>query len=62
MKNKLSDLYSHLDHEFSDNSLLKRALTHRSYKGDNNERLEFLGDSVLSIIISQDLFRRFPRA
>ncbi len=62
MKKKLIDLYPLIQHDFNDAALLKRALTHRSYKGDNNERLEFLGDSVLSIIISQDLFKRFVRA
>src|SRR5690606_31367682 len=43
---------------FSDPSLLQRALTHRSFSADHNERLEFLGDSVLSLAVSSLLFRR----
>jgi len=38
------------------------ALTHRSKGGTNNERLEFLGDSILNFIIAEDLFKRFPQA
>ena len=38
------------------------ALTHRSAGGANNERLEFLGDAVLDLIIAQYLFERFPEA
>lgn len=40
--------------------LLKRALTHRSASSDNNERLEFLGDSILGFIIADYLYERFP--
>ncbi len=47
---------------FSDPALLTQALTHRSASRTNNERLEFLGDSVLSTIISEALFARFPKA
>lgn len=39
-----------------------QALTHRSAQEDNNERLEFLGDAVLGLVIAEELFRRFPRA
>jgi len=42
--------------------LLKEALTHRSAGGRNNERLEFLGDAVLGLIIARELFHRFPQA
>jgi ribonuclease-3 len=48
-----------LGHRFSDASLLELALTHRSAGKRNNERLEFLGDSLLNFVIAQDLFRRF---
>ncbi|MGN0163002.1 MAG: ribonuclease III [Candidatus Ornithomonoglobus sp.] len=51
-----------IGHKFNDPNLLRRALTHSSYANENhtrdNERLEFLGDSVLSIIISENLFNR----
>jgi ribonuclease-3 len=41
--------------------VLRRALTHRSFGADHNERLEFLGDSVLKCAIEYELYRRFPR-
>jgi ribonuclease III len=50
-----------LGHRFNDPSLLRTALTHRSHSAQHNERLEFLGDSVLSCIVSDELYRRFPR-
>lgn len=49
-----------LGHRFFDSDLLRTALTHRSQSAKNNERLEFLGDSVLNCIIADELFRRFP--
>lgn len=45
-----------------DSGLFLAALTHRSATEDNNERLEFLGDAVLGMIIAEELFRRFPDA
>lgn len=51
-----------LDYVFRDPGTLKLALTHRSAGGRNNERLEFLGDSILNHIIAEELFRRFPSA
>jgi ribonuclease III len=48
-----------IDYTFEDGDLLQRALTHRSYSGNNNERLEFLGDGVLNFIIAHQLFKRF---
>ena len=47
-----------LQYTFNDPALLQRALTHRSFSADHNERLEFLGDSVLSLAISSLLFER----
>ena len=48
-----------LGYIFQEESLLRRALTHRSReKKNNNERLEFLGDAVLSLIVSTELYRR----
>ncbi len=56
----LSRLKDILDYAFSDESLLELALTHRSTGSRNNERLEFLGDAVLGMVISHELFKRFP--
>jgi ribonuclease III len=47
---------------FNDPSLFKRALTHRSADSRNNERLEFLGDSVLGFVIAECLYERFAEA
>ncbi len=52
------ELQGRLQHEFSNPSLLARALTHRSYSTDHYERLEFLGDSVLSLAVSDLLYAR----
>lgn len=49
-----------LGHQFSDTALLQTALTHRSHSSPHNERLEFLGDSVLNGVIARQLFDRFP--
>lgn len=53
------ELQRRLGHAFASPSLLRRALTHRSFGADHNERLEFLGDAVLSAAISGLLFRQF---
>ncbi|HEU4779611.1 MAG TPA: ribonuclease III [Steroidobacteraceae bacterium] len=45
-----------------DRALFVVALTHRSAEGPNNERLEFLGDSVLNLLLSERLYREFPNA
>lgn len=50
-----------LGHDFKNESLLVQALTHRSHAGQNNERLEFLGDGVLNFIIASQLYHRFPK-
>lgn len=50
-----------LDYEFRQVSLLREALTHRSYSIPHNERLEFLGDSVLNCAVAQALYRRYPQ-
>jgi len=55
-------LKSHFDYEFADARLFQRALTHRSASGENNERLEFLGDSVLNFVVSDMVFERYPQA
>ncbi len=51
-----------LDYQFNDVRLLELSLTHRSAPGDNNERLEFLGDAVLDFVISEVVFRSHPLA
>ena len=50
-----------LGHRFSQTALLNEALTHRSHNPIHNERLEFLGDSVLNCAIAAALFQRFPQ-
>lgn len=56
-----------LGHSFSNLELLAEALTHSSFnnenrKGKDNERLEFLGDAVIGLVIGQELWRRFPNS
>ncbi|MDN2663859.1 ribonuclease III [Psychromonas sp. 14N.309.X.WAT.B.A12] len=58
---ELKRLEKRIGYQFSDFGLLKQALTHRSALGLHNERLEFLGDSILSFAISTDLYKRFPK-
>jgi ribonuclease-3 len=58
MDSSLVALQQRIGHRFSDPDLLQRALTHRSSGTDHNERLEFLGDAVLSLVISSLLFDR----
>ncbi|WP_409423126.1 ribonuclease III [Pseudaeromonas sp. ZJS20] len=60
MDNKLDRLQSKLGHQFQKEELLVRAITHRSAGSKHNERLEFLGDSILSMVIAEALFCRFP--
>ena len=54
----LEALQQRLQHSFADVRLLNQALTHRSFSADHNERLEFLGDSVLNLAVSRLLFIR----
>ena len=49
-------------YEFDDSNLFELALTHRSVSTRNNERLEFLGDSLLGLIISIEIMKKFPRS
>lgn len=51
-----------LGYAFRQPELLRRALTHRSYATENNERLEFIGDGVLNCAIANALYRQFPHA
>lgn len=58
MDEPLARLQERLQHRFGDARLLARALTHRSFSADHNERLEFLGDSVLNLAVASLLFQR----
>ncbi len=58
MNPELTALQQRLQHRFADDKLLLRAVTHRSFSADHNERLEFLGDSVLNLAISSLLYQR----
>ena len=61
----VAGLEDRIGYQFRDRSFLDRALSHRSWCAENdgnesNERLEFLGDSVLGLVVTDDVFRRFP--
>ena len=58
MSDGLSALQRRLQHAFSDPAILARALTHRSFSADHNERLEFLGDAVLNLSVADLLFEK----
>ena len=67
-KNDMSRLEKALGYRFKDRNLLRLALTHRSYLAISgksheatNERLEFLGDSVIGLLVTEHLFTRFPQ-
>ena len=68
-ENRFAELEAALGYTFANSALLERALTHSSYykseKGrrapQDNERMEFLGDAVLELCVSEELFRRFPQ-
>ena len=61
MKNLSKELEIILDYNFNDSKLLKQSLIHKSYNNqDNNEKLEFLGDRVLGLIISKKLIEIYP--
>lgn len=62
MEKAASWLKKSLDYEFRDVELLRQALTHRSAAGPNNERLEYLGDAVLDVVVSEVIFRLMPMA
>ena len=49
-----------IGYRFNDPELLRRALTHRSHGASHNERLEFLGDSVVNCVVALELYSRFP--
>ena len=58
----LDTLWRRLGYRFRQEALAELALTHRSVSSTNNERLEFLGDALLGMIIAEELYRRFDGA
>ncbi len=62
MSESLARLERKLGYHFKDQDLMVLALTHRSFAGRNNERLEFLGDSILNFVAAEALFERFTQA
>ena len=61
MIKSINELERILDYNFKDKDLLHRALTHKSFSNNtNNEKLEFLGDRVLGLIISKELIAKYP--
>jgi len=60
-KQAITKLSKNIGYTFNEPSLLIQALTHRSAKGQHNERLEFLGDSILGFVIAEALFEQFPK-
>ena len=62
--NDLQQFFINIGYEFKDLKLIERALTHSSTlsKTENNDRLEFLGDRVLGLIIAKKLYKEFPNA
>ena len=61
MNSSLQRLERKIGYQFKDENFLKLALTHRSANGTHNERLEFLGDSILSFVVADELYHRFPK-
>jgi len=66
---ELDDLQKDIGFRFQDQSILQQAFSHSSYINENpgfvtgdNERLEFLGDALLSFVVAEELYRRFPNA
>lgn len=62
MSASLARLERKLGYTFKNQDQMLLALTHRSYAGRNNERLEFLGDAILNFVAGEALFERFPQA
>ena len=61
MEKKLKEFEKIIKYNFKKLSLLKKALTHKSFNNDiNNEKLEFLGDRVLGLVISEKLLEKYP--
>lgn len=61
MNSSTETLQAALDYRFGDERWLQRALTHRSAAHDNNERLEFLGDALLNLVVADIVFHDYPK-
>ena len=60
IENKINNLEEVINIKFKDSTILKRSLVHKSYNShDNNEKLEFLGDRVIGLILSKELLKMF---
>ena len=57
----ITNLKAQIGYQFNNAAILMQALTHRSFAANNNERLEFLGDSVLNFIVAHQLYNRFNK-
>ena len=55
----MRDIFSNIGYSFKDDSLVDLALTHKSSSSENNERLEFLGDAIINLYISERLFNTY---
>jgi ribonuclease-3 len=63
MRKEIKELEEILDYKFKDKKLIIEALTHKSYKQPyDNERLEFLGDAVLDLVVGEYLYKKFPKS
>lgn len=62
MNSNYQALLKSIGYTFRETAILEQALSHRSFSRKNNERLEFLGDAILSCTIAQALYEQFPRA
>ncbi len=51
----MKDLISKLGYDFQNKTLIEKALTHKSHSSENNERLEFLGDALLNLYVTEYL-------
>jgi len=60
-KPPLTELEKIVGHSFEQQDLLRQAMTHRSASSTHNERLEFLGDSILGLVIAEALYQKFPK-
>ena len=55
----MKDLISKLGYDFQNKTLIEKALTHKSHSSENNERLEFLGDALLNLYVTEYLYNKF---